>query len=288
MRFATFSIVARDARDGSLGVAVASKFLAVGAYVPFAQAGVGAIATQALANLSFGPDGLAALAAGAPAAEAVRALTQADGDREHRQLGAVDAAGRAATYTGDKCYDWAGGTTGDGFAVQGNLLAGETVVSAMARAYLAADGDLPHRLLAALKAGDDVGGDRRGKQSAALLVVRPGAGYQGRSDRWLDLRVDDHLSPVKELGRLVKLHTLYFGKTPDSDKIRLDPALTRELLVMASAAGFYRGPCGGEVSAAAREALAQFIGTENLEDRVDIASGTIDPPALSFLRDRFG
>lgn len=288
MRFATFSIVARDPRDDSFGVAVASKFLAVGAYVPFAKAGVGAIATQALANLSYGPDGLAALAGGASAEDTVRALIQADAARDHRQLGIVDASGGAATYTGADCYDWAGGFAGDGFAVQGNILAGETVVNAMARAYVAADSDLPHRLLAALRAGDEVGGDRRGKQSAALFVVRPGAGYQGRSDRWLDLRVDDHLFPVKELGRPVKLHTLYFGKSPEGEKLRLDPALTRELLVLASAAGHYKGLCGGEFTPAAREALVRFIGTENLEDRVDLAAGTIDPPALSHLREKFG
>lgn len=210
----TFSIVAYDPDTGDLGVAVASKVLGVGSIVPWAKAGVGAVATQSYANTSYGPRGLELMAAGESAAEVVTELTEADEGRALRQLGLVDASGRAAAHTGDKCMAWAGHRTGEHFTIQGNLLAGEEVVRAMERAYLAArdsgEGRLPDWLLAALSAGDNAGGDARGKQSASLLVVREGAGYGG-NDRFVDLRVEDHAEPVTELGRLLEVHKTFFA-----------------------------------------------------------------------------
>jgi len=201
----TFSIVAFDPKTGDLGVAVASKFLAVGSVVPYAQAGVGAIATQSFANTTFGPKGLALLKKGLTPSQVLKQLLSGDKDRELRQLGIVDAKGRAAAFTGKKCLPWAGHIVGKGFAVQGNILAGEQVVKAMAKAFQETKGELAERLMAALEAGERAGGDARGKQSAALLVVRKGGGYGGFDDRYIDLRVDDHPEPVKELKRIVAI-----------------------------------------------------------------------------------
>ncbi|MGH2673741.1 MAG: DUF1028 domain-containing protein, partial [Actinomycetota bacterium] len=188
----TFSIVAADLDAGDWGVAVASKFLAVGAVVPYARAGVGAVATQAWANTDFGPEGLDLMAAGSPAPEVLAQLIHGDEGRADRQAGIVDGQGLPATFTGQDCLEWAGGMTGPGFACQGNILVGEEVVAAMGDAFAGTTGDLVDRLLAALLAGDEAGGDRRGRQSAALLVVREGGGYEGRSDRYVDVRVDEH------------------------------------------------------------------------------------------------
>ena len=210
---ATFSIVAFDPETDALGVAVQSRFLAVGAVVPWARAGAGAVATQAMANFNYGPRGLDLMSRGNSAQETVEALISSDAEREHRQLGVVDAAGRTATFTGGECFEWAGGITGEHYAAQGNILVGRETVEAMARTFEATAGDLAGRLLAALDAGQAAGGDSRGKQSAALLVVREGGGYGGDNDRVLDLRVDDHPEPIRELIRLRTLHTLYFGET---------------------------------------------------------------------------
>ncbi len=203
---ATFSIVAYDRETGDLGVAVQSRFLGVGSVVPWAKAGVGAVATQAWANVSFGPEGLAMLEAGKDAAAAVAALTAADAGRDRRQVGIVDAKGRAAAYTGSGCLDWAGHRTGEGFTVQGNILAGKGVVDAMADAFVAAKGELADRLVEALAAGQRAGGDKRGMQSAALLVVRKNGGYGGNNDRYIDLRVEDHAEPIAEMKRLLDLY----------------------------------------------------------------------------------
>lgn len=206
--WATYSIVAYDPKTGDLGVAVASKFLAVGSVVPWAKAGVGAVATQSRANVDYGPDGLAAMAKGKSAEEVVANLTEADAKRAARQVGVVDAQGRAAAYTGAECYGWAGHKVGRNFCVQGNILASEQVVEAMARAFedaRAQGGLLVDWLMAALAAGDAAGGDRRGKQSAAILVVRAKGGYDGGNDRYVDFRVDDHADPVPELARIVKM-----------------------------------------------------------------------------------
>ena len=205
---ATFSIVAHDPATGELGIAVESKFLAVGAVVPWAQAGVGAIATQSFANTSYGPRGLELLASGLSPDEVMKKLTEADDGRDRRQLGIVAAGGRSATFTGSKCQAWSGGHRGKHYAVQGNILAGEKVVQAMAVVFERSQGqgDLGERLLAALRAGQEAGGDQRGRQSAAILIVKERGGYGGFNDRYCDLRVDDHRRPIEELIRIYELH----------------------------------------------------------------------------------
>ena len=215
----TFSIVAFDPKTGDLGVAVASKFLAVGSVVPYAKAGVGAIATQSFANTTFGPKGLELLRKGLTPSQVLKQLLASDKDRELRQVGIVDAKGRAAAFTGKKCLPWAGHIVGKGFAVQGNILAGEQVVKAMAKAFQETQGELAERLMAALEAGEQAGGDARGKQSAAILVVRKGAGYGGFDDRYIDLRVDDHPEPVKELRRILTIK-LAWARLSEASKWR--------------------------------------------------------------------
>ncbi|MBS2965229.1 DUF1028 domain-containing protein [Actinocrinis puniceicyclus] len=275
----TFSIVARSADGRHFGVAVASKFLAVGAMVPAAAVSRGerrggALATQALANLSYKADGLRLLAEGTTAKETVQRLTSADEMAAHRQLGVVDADGQAATFTGPECLPWAGGAIGYGYAIQGNILAGSRVVALMEEAWLASDprGPLSHRLLAALAAGDAAGGDSRGKQSAALLVVAPGEGYDG-SDVLVDLRVDDHDEPVAQLGRLLALHDLLFGRSAPEMLLALEGELVAEVSRLLSQRGFV-----GEVG----QALAAWGGRENLEMR--LVEGKIDPVVLDYLR----
>lgn len=206
---ATFSIVAVDPQTGEIGVAVESKFLAVGSVVPWAKAGVGAVATQAWANTNYGPEGLKRLAAGEAPEAVIKKMTDADENRDQRQVAVIAADGKAANFTGSGCLDWAGGITGKNFAVQGNILAGEAVVEAMAESFRASEGKgipLGQRLIDALRAGQKAGGDKRGRQSAALLVVRQGWGYGGFSDRFRDLRVDDHATPIEELQRVYELH----------------------------------------------------------------------------------
>lgn len=207
---ATFSIVAFDPKTHELGIAVQSKFIAVGAVVPFAKAGVGAVATQSYANTRYGPQGLALLAQNTSPQDVIAKLTEADNGRDHRQLGLINAKGEAATYTGSKCNMWAGGKTGRHFAVQGNILASEKVVDAMAASFETSQGDLGDRLIAALAAGQAAGGDTRGMQSAALLIVREGWGYAGLNDRYRDLRVDDHDKPIDELARIYAIHRRIF------------------------------------------------------------------------------
>lgn len=263
----TFSIVAADLAAGDWGVAVASKFPCVGAVVPWAKAGVGAVATQSWANTSFGPEGLALVASGLPGEEALARLLEEDEGREDRQVGVVDTAGGVATFTGSKCMDWAGGVTGRGFAAQGNILVGEHVVAEMSRVFGGTEGDLCDRLLAALLAGDRAGGDRRGRQSAALLVVREGGGYEGRNDRYIDLRVDDHPDAPRELARV-------FDVYDTTVLVRNDPLLpaTSELVTdlqrRLAALGRYEGDPSGAYDAATREAVAGWAGEHNLEGRL--------------------
>jgi uncharacterized Ntn-hydrolase superfamily protein len=283
----TFSIVARDPRNGDLGIAVASKFLAVGAVVPWAQAGAGALATQASANLAYGPGGLALMAAGTPAEAALAELLAGDPGRDHRQAGLVDARGGAAAHTGAACFEWAGHVVGEGFAVQGNILAGPQVVQAIAQAFLAADGELAERLLAGLQAGDAAGGDRRGRQSAALYVARAGGSYGGALDRYIDLRVDDHPAPVGELARLLRLHRFYLTPPREQDLLPIDGAIARELQALLGRAGFYHGPASGIYDEATRAALDAYGGVENLEERL-ISPDKIDPQVLAYLRDKLG
>jgi len=263
----TFSIVGFDPETGDLGVAVASKFPCVGAVVPWAKAGVGAVATQAWANTDLGPDGLRLMASGMPAASALDAVLEGDDGREERQAGFVDANGGAATFTGSGCVDWAGGLSGDHFAAQGNILAGEAVVAAMADAFAAAAGDLSDRLLAAVLAGDGTGGDRRGKQSAALLVVRAGGGYEGRNDRYIDLRVDDHPEAPAELARLFTVwdDTMLVRNDPP---LEATPELVGEIQRRLAALGRYRGATEGAYDDATRIAIEEWAGWYNLEGRL--------------------
>ena len=234
----TFSIVARSG-DGSLGVAVASKFLAVGSAVPAARLGLGAIATQSFCNTLYKREGLERLAAGASAAETMEALLAADEQREARQAGIVDAAGTAATWTGAECLDWAGGVTGDGYAIQGNILTGPDVVDAMQQAFLdLREEPLPERLLGALEAGDDAGGDSRGRQSASLLVVSPTGSYTPGDDLAYDLRVDDHSDPCGELRRLLELHHVFFDRPSEEDVLPLEGAVAEEVQRHLTALGY--------------------------------------------------
>lgn len=268
-RFGTFSIVAADLERGEWGVAVQSKFISVGAVVPWAEAKVGAIATQAMANVRYGPQGLDLLRAGTPAAEVVRRLTAADEGRDHRQLGVVDARGEAASFTGTKCMDWAGHEVGDGFACQGNILFGPAVVQAMARAYESTPGDLPERLLAALSAGQREGGDRRGMQAAGLLIVREKGGYDEGTDRWVDIRVDDHPAPIEELKRVFRLYDLTMLSREDPATLlpiegELAASLQHDLAVL----GFYSGRLTGTWDEASRAAFVKYIGENNFENKL--------------------
>jgi uncharacterized Ntn-hydrolase superfamily protein len=281
----TFSIVAADPATGQIGIAVQSKFPAVGALVPAARAGVGGVATQSLANVAWKDDALRLLAEGIEPAEVVRRLVAADPQAADRQLGLVDAKGRAATFTGERCFEHASGIAGDGYAVQGNVLAGRAVVEGMAKAYEAArDAKRPlaERLLAALEAGQRAGGDRRGQESAALLVVKPGGGYGGAGDVWVDLRVDHAARPIAELRALYEdVHQYYFGETKESR--RLDGALAREVRGALVRTGFASGPAADGWDEASQRALEDFMGWENLEGRIR-RDGTIDVLVLEHLR----
>ncbi len=247
-----------------------SKFLAVGCVVPWAEPLVGAIATQSYANPRYGPEGLALLREGVPAAEAVARLTDADAERATRQLGIVDAEGRGATFTGDECHEWAGGRTGPSYAAQGNILVSAKTVDGLADTFEATAGEpLVERLLDCLDAAQAVGGDRRGQQSAAVLVVGPEQGYAGLSDVFVDLRVDDHPRPLEELRRLFGIHQELFGRTPRSRWIKVDASLRKEIEDRLAVLGFER--------------LEDWAGAENLEERVD-GTDAIDPFVLERLR----
>ena len=284
----TFSIVACDLAEGAWGVAVASKFLAVGAVVPWAQSGVGAVATQSYANTSYGPRGLTLLAAGICAQDALAQLLADDDGREKRQIGLVDFQGRAATFTGSECFDWAGGLTGPGYAIQGNILAGQAVIEAMQTQFLGMDGQLPARLYAALLAGERAGGDRRGRQSAAITVVKPKAGYGGFNDRWIDYRVDDDEDPVGRLGQLLKLHEYYFGESDPKDRIQLTGAPLQQLQEIVIRKGYLDGKANGQYDAASKTALRMFTGNENFEERCDLEAGWMDGSVFDYLVEKFG
>ena len=274
---ATYSIAACDLGAGQWGVATQSKFLAVGSVVTWAEPGAGAVATQAYANPRYGPDGLALLRGGASAGAVVARLTAADDGREQRQLGVVDARGGSASFTGSQCMDWAGGLTGPCFAAQGNILVGEATVAALAATFTATAGrPLAERLLECLASAQAAGGDRRGQQSAALLVVERDGGYAGLSDVLVDLRVDDHVEPVAELARIFGIHSLLFGKTPPADWVDVDDALGAELVERLQRLGY---------DGTLETALDAWAGTENLEERVD-GTRRIDPVVLRELRAR--
>jgi uncharacterized Ntn-hydrolase superfamily protein len=274
---ATFSIAACDLAAGQWGVATQSKFLAVGSVVPWAEPHVGAIATQAYANPRYGPDGLALLREGLSAQETVERLTAADDGSAHRQLGVVDREGRSATFTGAECMDWAGGIAGRCFAAQGNILVGEETVAALAGTFERTKGQpLADRLVQCLAAAQSAGGDSRGQQSAALLVVECDGGYANLSDTLVDLRVDDHETPIAELARLLEAHTLLFGKTPRADWVEVDDDLRTEVEGRLHALGY-----DGDFE----RAFTAWAGAANLEERVDGAE-RIDPVVLAELRAR--
>jgi uncharacterized Ntn-hydrolase superfamily protein len=281
----TFSIVARDTRTGELGIAVQSKFLAVGSVVPWARAGIGAIATQSWANTAYGPGGLELLASGVPASEVLVQLTRNDDGRALRQVGIVGVNGAPATYTGDECFPWAGGHVGEDYACQGNILVGEETVLAMARTFEETAGALCDRLVAALAAGQAAGGDSRGQQSAALLVVRDGGGYGGFNDRYIDLRVDDHPQPINELQRILQLHKLYLSPPNPGDIITLDHALAMELQELLTTSGDYQGSITGVYDESTRDAFRKFSGRENLEERW-FEDARIDRVVLEFMRQK--
>ena len=284
----TFSIVARDPGNGDLGIAVASKFLAVGAMVPWAGAEVGAMATQAHPDLTYGPRGLEMMCGGLSAGDTLAKLIAADPDRGIRQVGAVDARGGATAHTGDACIPWAGHLVGNGYSVQGNMLVGAETLRAMARTFEDTGGDLSSRLLAALFAGDGAGGDKRGKQGAAVYVVRKDGGYGGTADVLVDLRVDDAPDPCGELQRLHGLHRFYFGSSPEAEKLRIEGDLVRELQDILLRAGYYAGEITGVFDRNTKTALEHLVVTENFEERVDLDRLTMDPPALRFIRENFG
>jgi uncharacterized Ntn-hydrolase superfamily protein len=280
----TFSVVAADPSSGECGVAVASKFLASGAVVPWARAGVGAIATQSHANVSYGPRGLEMLADGVDPETVVERLTAADADAQKRQVGIVDMRGGSATFSGSECLTWYGGRTAPAVAVQGNILLSEETVVAMLEAFKATSGALAWRLLAALKAGDRAGGDRRGKQSAALLVVRPEGGYGGFTDRYLDLRVDDHPQPVDELDRISGVWRLLFEKPLEADIVPIDAGLAAELRQGLRRLGYAPGRATGPWNDEDQQAFSTFSEMENLEERLRQDHRT-DRQVLSYFRD---
>ena len=284
----TFSIAAYDPQEQCWGVAVASKFPAAGAVVPWARAGQGAVATQAFANTSFGPQGLDLLSHGVEAKSALAQLLADDPGRETRQVGLVDNQGRSATFTGSECMDWAGGLSGHGYAIQGNILTGAHVVQAMQAAYLSTLGNLAVRLHATLLAGDRAGGDRRGRQSAAILVVKEHGGYGGFNDRMLDYRVDDDPDPVVKLGELLDLHQLYFGKSPENERMAIRGAELHTLQNIMLNLGYLKQPPNGSFDVITQEALRAFVGNENFEERCDPAIGWIDRPVYDFIIRKFG
>ena len=279
---ATFSIVACDLKAHAWGVAVASKFPAVGAVVPWASARAGAVATQALANTSFGPRGLELMEGDLSAEETLEKLLAVDPGRDHRQVGIVDRLGGSATFTGTSCMDWAGGISHPGYAIQGNILAGPEVIRQMERSFLESAGELPERILAALEAGNNAGGDRRGRQSAAICVVKPRGGYGGYNDRWIDYRVDDHLHPIPRLKDLLELHHLFFGKRPKSQRVKLEGPVVEEIQRIMKGLGYY-SPIDGHYDDATRAAFRAFINNENFEERADPDAAWIDKPVLDYL-----
>ena len=282
----TFSLVACDPKTGDLGVAVASKFLAVGAVVPWAKAGVGAVAAQAWANTSYGPRGLDLLAAANTPKEALDALIRDDPQAEQRQAGIVDAQGRSATWTGNGCHAWAGGVAGQNFAAQGNILVGEATVAALAETFQRETGSVWRRMLAALAAGQEAGGDSRGQQSAALLVVRENGGYGGFNDRMIDLRVDDAERPIAELARLLEIYELLFLRPLPEDMLPIDHGVASELQRLLARTGDYHGAFSGAWGTETYNALEQYGSRENLEERLlhDPADARIDRKVLDYLR----
>lgn len=284
-RVATFSLVALDPSTGDLGIAVASRFLAVGAVVPWAKAGVGALATQSYANTTFGPRSMELLEGGQTVEHIQQHFKTTDPDLALRQYGLVAHDGQSLSFTGEGCYPWAGGRAGANYAAQGNLLAGPQVVEAMVEAFLALGSPFPERLLSALSAGERAGGDRRGKQSAALLVVGQAKGYLGLNDRWLDLRADDHPNPISELERLLGLHRLYMGK-PSKPAYLLQPQDIAWLQSVLLRQGLYAPPASGVWDAQTVAGLQALYASDNLEERW-LEGPQVDPDAWRYLKQLF-
>ncbi len=264
----TFSIVARDPLTGELGVAVQSKFLAVGSAVGWAKAGAGAIATQAMANLDFGELGLMILNKGYTAAQTMEALKALDPQIEDRQFGIVDAKGNAATFTGKNCFDYAGGIAEENLACQGNILVSQKTVQALTDTFKSTTGSLAHRLVSALAVAQSAGGDRRGRQSASLLVVKPGGSYGGFNDKYIDLRVDDDMEPIKKLQHLLDLHEMYFNKPLLSEIIEVDIKLTLKIQTSLKKLGYYAGEIDGNYNETTISAYNAFCRWENYEERI--------------------
>lgn len=277
----TFSIVGFDPETQELGVAVASKFLSVGAVVPFAKAGVGAIATQSWANLDYGKHGLELLEKGLTPQAVLEELIRNDDKSASRQVGIVDANGQSVTFSGEDCFDWAGGSAGVNFAAQGNILVDQHTVDAMESTFLQTQGSLAERLTAALLAGDAAGGDSRGKQSAALLIVKENGSYGGYNDRYIDLRVDDHAEPVQELVRLLKLHQLYFEPTLAEDVVEIEGALAEELQKLLYENGHLQRELEDQDDLL--DAVQSYHLIENFDERVQ-QRGKIDQKVIEYMR----
>lgn len=266
LRKMTFSIVAYDPEKKEWGVAVQSKFIAVGSIVPFAKANVGAVATQAWTNTSYGPKGLALLEQGMTAEETIKIITQHDEKREHRQVGIVDSFGNVASFTGNKCFDWAGHVIGENYSCQGNILVSEDTVLAMSHAYRETSGDLVEKFLAALEEGQDAGGDSRGKQSAAILIVKEEGAYDGGTDRYINVRVDEHEHPIKELRRVFELYDLSLLKRDDpDDKVKLGGDVMKTIKEVLTVDGFYDGKIDSKYDDVTKESLQKWMHTNNLE-----------------------
>jgi len=286
---ATFSIVAYDPHKKEWGVAVQSKFLACAAVVSWARAGAGAVATQSFANVAYGSDGLNMMEGGMSATDAIEALTAADENRAQRQAGMVDRNGRAAAFTGEGCYAWAGHIVGEGFACQGNILVPGTV-EAMAAAFEEArrgPGELADWLVGALAAGQAAGGDSRGRQAAGVMVVRHNGGYGGNNDRYLDLRVDDHPEPIEKLAELVTMHHLLFGEV-NPDKLVSLASVAGDLQKVLHQTGHLKREADGEFDDETRDALRALVGSENLEERWNGTDEMIDSVVVDFLLRRYG
>ncbi len=262
----TFSIVAYDPERKEWGVAVQSKFIAVGSIVPWAKSGVGAIATQAWANTSYGPKGLALLEQGLTAEEVISILTKKDEKREDRQVGIVDSYGNAASFTGSRCFDWAGHIVGENYSCQGNILVSEDTVLAMSQAYRETKGDLAIKLLTVLEEGQEAGGDSRGKQSAAILIMKEEGAYDGGTDRYVDVRVDEHEHPIKELRRVFELYNLSLLKRDEpEDKVKMEGDVMKAIKEVLKADGFYEKDIDDKFDTYTKEALQKWMHTNNFE-----------------------
>ena len=282
----TYSIVGCDPAAGEVGVAVQSKFLAVGSAVPWAKGGVGAVATQSWANLTYGNRGIALMEQGLHPEEIIEELTRDDELKDSRQVGIVDIQGRSASFTGKDCSDWAGGITGENFAAQGNILTGKDVVDAMVDGFLETKGDLAGRLMESLAAGQAAGGDKRGMQSAALYVVKVGGGYGGGSDRLVDVRVDEHKNPIEELRRILDLSRFYFGKTKEGNYAKIEGETKDYILSVMAKRGHYDGELGADWNEAMHDAFQHFSLVENFDERL-APFGLVDHEVLAFMKKQF-